>query len=148
MIAKYILPILLTVFAMTTINAKPKHEMTDKEHLTSLYEDMYRAMIAKDTVVLDKMLNDGFVLVHMTGMRQPKREYLRSIANGTLNYYSCDDTNLDITVNGDNARMIGQSQVLAAVFGGVKHRWPLQLDMTLKKDNGKWQIIQAVASTY
>lgn len=148
MIAKYFLPILLTVLALTTVNAKPKHEMTDKETLTELYEDMYRAMIAKDTVALGRMLDDGFVLVHMTGMRQPKHEYLKYIASGTLNYYSCDDTDLDITVNGNNASMIAQSQVLAAVFGGGKHSWPLQLDMTLKKGNGKWLITQAIASTY
>lgn len=137
MIAKCLLLSLILVYELADVNAKSKREMTDKELLTSLYEDMYQAMIARDTVALGKMLDDSFELVHMTGMRQPKCDYLRCIANGTLNYYACDDTNLTITVGGDEARMTGQSQVLAAVFGGSRHRWPLQLDMTLKKVNGK-----------
>jgi len=33
---------------------------------------MYLAMIAKDTITLNSVHADEFVLTHMTGMRQPK----------------------------------------------------------------------------
>ena len=62
--------------------------MTDQEQIVALYREMYRHMIAKDTASLGRILADDFVLVHMTGMRQSKQEYLRAIANGTLNYYN------------------------------------------------------------
>ncbi len=61
--------------------------MTDKKQITRLYEDMLRYMIAKDTVSLGALLSEDSVLVHMTGHRQSKSEYLREIASGVLNYY-------------------------------------------------------------
>lgn len=122
--------------------------MDDKKEISELYAAMYRAMIAKDTVALSAMLDDDFVLVHMTGMRQPKKEYLRYIADGTLNYYSCEDTKLDIIVRQDSATIIGRSHVDAAVFGGSHHRWPLQLTITLKRQDNKWFMTEAIASTF
>ena len=51
----------------------------------------------------------------MTGHRQSKAEYLREIASGVLNYYSAQTDSIDITVDGDKARLIGRSRVNAAV---------------------------------
>lgn len=113
-----------------------------------MYSDMYRCMIDKDTVALGRMLDEGYVLVHMTGMRQPKREYLRAIADGTLNYYSCSDTDLDISIDGDTARMTGRSYVNAAVFGGGRHTWPLCLDTDLRLKDGRWMMTETRASTF
>ena len=48
----------------------------EKCNLEKLYEEMYSYMISKDTESLGKLLDDDFVLVHMTGMRQPKKDYL------------------------------------------------------------------------
>ena len=64
--------------------------MTDKEQITAEYEAMYKAMIAKDTLALGRLLTDDSVLVHMTGHRQPRKEYLSEIASGVLNYYSVE----------------------------------------------------------
>ena len=121
---------------------------TEEERIACCYEDMYRAMIAKDTAALGSLLDDSFVLVHMTGMRQSKAEYLRSITQGTLNYYSCEDTQLDITVKDNRALLIGRSRVNAAVFGGGRHTWRLQLDIDLEKKDEHWLMTEARASTY
>ncbi len=109
---------------------------------------MYDCMISKDTAALGRMLADDFVLVHMTGMRQPKAAYLTAIANGTLNYYTCDDTRLTMQVQGNQARLTGKSHVNAAVFGGGRHTWPLQLDIKLRQKDGRWLMTEAVASTF
>ncbi|MBQ6208291.1 MAG: nuclear transport factor 2 family protein [Prevotella sp.] len=61
--------------------------MDDKQQIEALYKQMYQAMVEKDTVMLDEVHADEFVLIHMTGMHQPKAQYIRSIADGTLNYY-------------------------------------------------------------
>ncbi len=122
--------------------------MTDKEQIQSLYVAMYKAMMVKDTVALGKLLSDDSILVHMTGHRQPKQEYLSEIASGVLNYYSVETDSLDIMVNGDTARMIGRSRVNAAVYGGGRHTWRLQMDSQLRKIDGKWLITYSKASTY
>ena len=122
--------------------------MTDKEQIAALYEAMYKAMIAKDTIALGNILYEDSVLVHMTGHRQPRKEYLSEIASGTLNYYSVNTDSLEITVNGDSARMRGRSRVNAAVYGGGRHTWRLQMDSELRKVEGVWKITCSKASTY
>ena len=95
------------------------------------------------------VMTDDSALIHMTGMRQPRREYLRAIADGTLNYYSCTDSDVKVTIQDGSAWMRGCSQVNAAVFGGGCHTWPLRLDIDWKKeDDGKWRITEIRASTY
>ena len=107
--------------------------MTDSEQIVALYREMYRYMVAKDTTALGYILSDDFVLQHMTGMRQGKREFLQAIASGTLNYYSEEMDYAPVTIDGDKATLKGQSRVNAAVFGGGRHTWRLQLDTQVKK---------------
>ena len=122
--------------------------MDDKQQIEQLYKQQYRAMIAKDIAALDSILDDSSVLVHMTGTHQPKKDYLREIKNGPLNYYSVEDDEISITVNGDKAEMTGKSRVNAAVYGGGRHTWKLQIKSKLIKKDGRWSFIEQRASTY
>ena len=122
--------------------------MDDKSQIEALYKQMYRAMVEKDTVTLDELHADEFVLTHMTGMRQSKQEYIRAIADGTLNYYEATHEQIDIRINGDRATLTGRSRVTAAVFGGGRHTWRLQLTFHLVKRDGRWLFTDSKASTY
>ena len=126
---------LFSVIACGQNNTK---NMDDKEQIVNLYRQMYQAMIAKDIAALDTILADGSVLVHMTGTRQPKKQYLHEIENGTLNYYSVEDDEITITVDGMTAEMTGRSRVNAAVYGGGRHTWRLQMKSKLTKTDGRW----------
>ena len=136
---------LFSVIACGQNNTK---NMDDKEQIVNLYRQMYQAMIAKDIAALDTILADGSVLVHMTGTRQPKKQYLHEIENGTLNYYSGEDDEITITVDGMTAEMTGRSRVNAAVYGGGRHTWRLQMKSKLTKTDGRWQFVESKASTY
>lgn len=122
--------------------------MTDEQMIKNLYEEMYSAMISKNKFVLEHIHDDSFVLIHMTGMRQTKKVYISSIMDGTLNYYSAQHEDMQVKVTGDTARLIGQSRVNAAVFGGGRHTWRLQLEFQLIKRNDDWYFTMAAASTY
>ena len=122
--------------------------LSDEEQVCNCYKEMYKAMSAKEADALSKILDESFVLVHMTGMRQPKKEFIESVLNGTLNYYSYTHENLSVKTNGDTAILIGQTRVEAAVFGGGKHTWRLQQKCTLKKFNEVWKITLSKASVY
>lgn len=150
-IVKHYLTIMLVMLSTLVAAAqgrKTDNVMTDKEQIVRLYEDMLQHMIAKDTISLGGLLSDDSVLVHMTGHRQSKAEYLREIASGVLNYYSAQTDSIDITVDGDKARLIGRSRVNAAVYGGGRHTWPLQMDSKLERIGGLWKITWTKASTY
>lgn len=120
----------------------------DRKQIEQLYHDMYAAMVEKDRQELERIHDDSFVLIHMTGMRQNKAAYIRSILGGTLNYYSEQTEALDIEVSGHRATMTGRSRVNAAVFGGSRHTWTLQLRFTLVRQPEGWKLTSAQASTY
>ena len=122
--------------------------MKDKDRIEDCYRQMYIGMIQKDRNALSEVLDDSFVLVHMTGMRQSKTAFIRAVEDGTLNYYSANHQLMETKVSGDKAEFIGQSMVNAAVFGGGPHTWRLQLKIKLVQRADSWKITEAKASTY
>ncbi|MBQ9572870.1 MAG: nuclear transport factor 2 family protein [Acidaminococcaceae bacterium] len=142
--------------AVTTENRKPSGEVKkamtaeekEKQALRKFYDETWEAMVAKDMPRLDEQHAEQFVLVHMTGMQQPKKEFLKAIQKGDLNYYKSVPENVVITVSGNKAKIIGQNKVTAAVFGGSTNVWRLQLDFDAVKENGKWRMAHCKASTY
>ena len=125
--------------------------MKDKKEeqlIQEAYIRMYEGMIAKDESVLREVLDDSFVLVHMTGMRQSKEAFIKAVLNGTLYYYSAEHENMPAEISGDTAVLTGQSYVAAAVFGGGRSNWRLQQKCSLKKTDGVWRITRSVAGTY
>ena len=122
--------------------------MSDKEQIETCYRQMYCGMVGKDRGLLSEVLDDTFVLVHMTGMRQSKEAFIRAVENGTLNYYSADHQRMDTEVHGDTAELVGRSVVNAAVFGGGRNTWHLQLRLKLIRTGGAWKVAEARASTY
>ena len=119
-----------------------------KQKIEECYCQMYRGMIKKDRDILSEVLDESFVLVHMTGMRQSKAAFIRAVEDGTLNYYSAKHQRMDVEISGNTAGLLGQSVVSAAVFGGGRHTWRLQLRLKLVLNDDVWKITEAVASTY
>ena len=97
------------------------------EEIRQAYIRMYEGMISKDEKVLNEVLDDSFVLVHMTGMWQPKQAFIKAVLNGTLNYFSAEHENMPVEISGDTAVL---------------------QKCSLKKTDGVWKIIRSVASTY
>ena len=120
----------------------------DAEEIRKAYIQMYDGMIAKDEAILQEVLDDSFVLVHMTGMRQSKEAFIKAVMDGTLNYYSAQHENMPVEINGDTAVLTGQSYVSAAVFGGGRHNWRLQQRCSLDKTDYGLKITESTASTY
>ena len=135
-------------FALIMATSQTNAQVAEKQQIRHLYETMYQAMVAKDTATLNRVHADDFVLVHMTGMHQSKQEYINAIADGTLNYYSAQHEQMDIQIDGDQATLTGRSRVTAAVFGGGRGTWRLQLRFKLVKREGQWLFTESRASTY
>lgn len=122
--------------------------MSDKEEIIACYKAMYDGEIRKDIQYLGQVLDESYVLVHMTGTRMNRQEYFDAILDGTLNYYWCEHERLTVTISEDRAEMIGDTKVEAAVYGGSKHIWPLRLKCEFVKKEGGWKMTKSVASTY
>ena len=70
--------------------------MGDHKLLTECCHTMYQGMVQKNEALLDRVLDDSFVLLHMTGTRRSKRQYIEVIVNSTLNYDSEQTDDIDI----------------------------------------------------
>ena len=122
--------------------------MNEKEKLEKVYRQMYCGMIEKNRNALNKILDSDFVLIHMTGMRQSKEAFIHAIEDGTLNYFSAEHQKIEAEIHGETAVLVGQSVVNAAVFGGGRHTWKLQLKIKLTKNGEDWLMNEAQASVY
>ena len=122
--------------------------MSDTEQIQALYLCMYDGMVRKDRAMLDRVLDDRFVLIHMTGQHQSKEEFIASVLNGALNYYAVRHEALPVTVRGDRGELIGRAQVTAEIFGSKRETWPLQQDLVLEKVDGSWKIVASTMTGY
>ena len=122
--------------------------MSDREQIAELYRAYWQYMISKDIAGMDRIMAEDYELRHMTGLRQNKQDFFRSVKNGELNYYSAEHDEIIVKVSGDTAAMTGRSRVTAAVYGGGRHTWRLQGDFTLRKEEGCWKLTASRASTY
>ena len=122
--------------------------MSDKELVRKLYIDLCEASINKDLIKLGEILSDDYVLVHMTGMKQTKEDYLDSVKSGELSYFESKHESIDVNVNGDDATIIGKTKTLASPFGTSKSWWSVRQDLKAKKIDGKWILVYSKASSY
>ena len=122
--------------------------MDNIETIKEMYRQYWKCMIDKDEDGLREMMSADYYLMHMTGARQSADEFISGLMGGTFNYYSADHDDIQVSINGDAATMIGKSRVLAAVYGGGRHKWRLRGDFTLRKENGAWKLASSRASTY
>ena len=105
-------------------------------------------MVEKNRDILLEVLDDTFILVHMTGMRQSRAAFIQAVEDGTLNYYSANHQRIDTDSHGQSAELTGQSVVSAEVFGEGRRTWRLQLKLKFIQRAGDWRITEARASVY
>ena len=120
----------------------------EKDTIREMYRKYWSCMISKDVDGLRDLMADDYYLLHMTGVKQSAKVFLNGLLDSTFNYYSADHDSIEVSLNGDHAIMTGRSRVMAAVYGGRKSSWRLQVDFTLRKENGNWKFTSSKASTY
>jgi hypothetical protein len=90
------------------------------------------AMVSGDTTAISGMLDDGFVLTHLTGYRQPKDEWLAQMRE-----------------NGKYARLTAQTQTDSTVSGTRRQGgWRLQMVQDYAWRDGKWIALNCVTSIW
>ena len=122
--------------------------MNDKEIIKELYNTLNESSINKDINKLNEILAKDYILVHMTGLNQTKQDYINSVKNGELKYYDSINENIEVSINGNIAKVVGKTKNLASPFGIQKSWWRLRQDITMEKIDGKWIIKKSIASTY
>ena len=111
------------------------------------YEDQRRVMVAGDADALGELLAADFTLVHMTGYRQPKAEWLADVRSGAMTYHAVADVDVSVDVSGDAPVVTARTRTAATIWG-ASGTWPLQLRITFTRAGSSWIAAGTVASTW
>ena len=68
--------------------------MEDNRLMEATYQKMYEGMVTKNEPLLREVLDDSFVLVHMTGMNQSKEDFIEAVMTVAARWrqrYSAED---------------------------------------------------------
>ncbi len=120
-------------------------EKSDEQALKEVYSRRLQAMVEQDTATLAKLMDDNLILRHITGATQTKQEWLDDIAAKNMYYININNTNLDVTINGNRAE-IEHTNVIEARIYGSHGTWTLSGTSYYEKRDGKW--IWTNAPTY
>jgi ketosteroid isomerase-like protein len=118
----------------------------DKQKIQSVYQRIDNAMVNKDTETLEKILDDNYVLVHITGYHQPKQEWLEQIENEQMKYYKTMPQKTTITIEGNTAILICDTKLDARIYG-FRNTWSMQMKMHFEKRGDNWYPVRTIATS-
>ncbi|MCY8034299.1 nuclear transport factor 2 family protein [Bacillus sonorensis] len=118
----------------------------DKQKILDVYQRIDEAMVNKDTETLDNILDDDYVLVHMTGYHQGKQEWLEQIENEEMKYFKTMPQKITITMNVDTAIIVCDTSIDARIYG-LRNTWSMKMEMHFEKRGDNWYPVKAIATS-
>src|SRR4051812_36203151 len=104
-------------------------------------------MVAGDADALGALLAEEFTLVHMTGYRQPKDQWLADVRSGAMTYHSMADIDVSVDASSGSPVLTARTRTEATIWG-AHGTWPLQLRIAFTRADGAWIAAGTVASTW
>lgn len=115
---------------------------TSQEEVLETFKKFLEAIIEKNDEKLYEIMDDSYILTHMSGKRQRKEEYITEIMDGTLNYYKSKIIHPQISIiDQTHARLIADVELDAKVYG-IKGTWTMNSEVFMKKIDNKWFLNQ------
>lgn len=120
---------------------------SDELQILTVTRQLTELMIKRDSKEMNKIVDAGFTLTHITGYVQPKKEWFNEIETESMKYYSYHEVKTSVKVAGSKATFVGQNLLDARIWGS-RNTWRLQQTMQLEKRNGNWIILNSVATIF
>ncbi|WP_434666785.1 nuclear transport factor 2 family protein [Paraburkholderia sp. A3BS-1L] len=74
-----------------------------RQTIRCLEDERYAAMFSKDIATLDRLLDEGLVYMHSSGVTDTKASYLGGLGSGLWDYRGVERDDVRIDVDGDVA---------------------------------------------
>jgi ketosteroid isomerase-like protein len=120
----------------------------DKTEILKIEQQYLDAHIARDTARLDQILSDDFSFTHYWGGVANKSARLALLENPDFSFDSIDTRNVEVTVNGDTARVTGEAVVRGNYRGRPFVTTPYNYTRNYERREGRWQIVSVRAGRY
>jgi ketosteroid isomerase-like protein len=118
----------------------------DKQKIITIFQQIDEAMINKDTETLEKILDNDYVLVHITGYRQSRQEWFEQIENEEMKYFKTMPQRTTVTVEGNIATLICNTKIDARIYG-FRNTWSMKIEMHFEKRGDNWFPVNAIATS-
>ncbi|MCE4546074.1 MULTISPECIES: nuclear transport factor 2 family protein [unclassified Caballeronia] len=118
------------------MNALP-HE---QEFIRKLEDERYEAMLTKDIPTLARLLDEGLVYVHSSGVTDSKESYLNGLASGLWDYRQIGRSDVRIEVHDGVALVFGKLAIQLATKGVSRGFETRALVVWSRKPDG-WRLI-------
>lgn len=118
----------------------------DQQKILAVYQRIDEAMVNKDTESLEHILDENYILEHMSGYRQSKQEWLNQIENEQMRYFKTMPQTTTINITGNTAHLICNTKIDARIYG-MTHTWSMILEMHFEKRSDNWHPVHAKATS-
>ena len=124
---------------MSDVELICEKSLSDEDmEIVDRFIEFQHALIDKRQEKLNEIIPDGFELVHMSGKRQSKSEFICEVMDATLNYFKSEIIDPTILHDGKNsASLIADVRLTARVYG-VEGTWTLNSVASFQRIDGIW----------
>jgi hypothetical protein len=112
----------------------------NKQEVLDIFVEFQEAMIEKNSNKLNELIDDNYILTHMSGKQQSKQEYIAEIMDGTLNYYHSTIHEPIISIEDEKYSRLKANVELDAKVYGMKGSWTLKTNIMFEKQSNRWII--------
>lgn len=116
----------------------------DQSKILAVYQKIDEAMVNKDTATLEEILDENYILVHMSGYSQRKEEWLNQIEDEQMRYFKTMPQKTTVTINGNIAVLRCSTKLDARIYG-MRNIWSMILTMHFEKRGDYWHPVKAEA---
>ena len=99
-----------------------------------------KAITTKDAAALDKILGDGLIYGHSTGIVDTKNEYVAKIMSGRQKYEGADHQSMVVKLYGNTAVVHARMHMWGVNQNGKFDERLMMLHVWLKNGNG-WRLV-------
>jgi ketosteroid isomerase-like protein len=120
----------------------------DKAEILRIEQQYLDAHVARDTARLASILSDDFSFSHYWGGVADKAKRLALLENPDFTFESIDTKGVEVTVQGDTARVTGEAVVRGNYRGKTFVTTPYNYMRVYERREGRWQIVSVRAGRY
>lgn len=129
--------ILITILFFIYCNANA--QIADKS-LAKAVDGFNKALLARDTVTLRKLLHKKLVYGHSNGWKETKQEMIDDLYNGTIEYVKIESADEQVTIEGNTA-CVRATLYIEAKMGGKILPFKLHSLQVWMKEKKDWVLL-------
>lgn len=121
--------------------------MLTNDEFIRLSRSLRQGMVDHDIQLLDQLVTDDGVLVHHTGYRQPKEEWLQAMQTGGMNYLNMIEESIRVQNKDGRVRVIMRNR-LEGKFFNMRDVWDLHVVVSFVQEEDQWKVKKVTFQPY